>query len=165
MKIYPKDFNESVFKIVGDDWMLITAGNKSKANTMTASYGCFGNLFSKDVAMIFVRPERYTYDFLENSNTFSLSFFDSEYKDKLAYCGRISGRNENKFEKCGFSLNYAQDETPFIEQGRITIICKKIYRQNIEKECFTDMSPYEKTYSNGGMHRMYIGEILDIIRK
>ena len=162
MKIKPNQLNENIFKLIGEDWMLITAGNKEKANTMTASFGGFGILFSKNVAAIFVRPERYTYEFLEKNDTFSLSFFTEEYRQRLTYCGRNSGRNEDKFTKCGFTLSYFDNKTPYIDQGRITVICKKIYRQDIEKDCFTDMAPFDRTYSEGGMHRVYIGEILEI---
>lgn len=162
MKIKPTELNENIFKLIGDDWMLITAGNKEKANTMTASFGGFGILFSKNVAAIFVRPERYTYGFLEDNDTFSLSFFSEKYKQQLTYCGRNSGKDEDKFKKCGFTLSYANDKTPYIDQGRITVICKKVYRQDIEKECFTDLAPFDRTYSEGGMHRVYIGEILEI---
>lgn len=162
MKIKPTELNENIFKLIGDDWMLITAGNKEKANTMTASFGGFGILFSKSVAAIFVRPERYTYGFLEDNDTFSLSFFSEEYRQQLTYCGRNSGKDEDKFKKCGFTLSYANDKTPYIDQGRITVICKKVYRQDIEKECFTDLAPFDRTYSEGGMHRVYIGEILEI---
>lgn len=162
MKIKPEQLNENIFKLIGDDWMLITAGKRDSANTMTASFGGFGILFSKKVAAVFVRPERYTYHFLEQNDTFSLSFFNPEYKEKLRYCGVASGKNENKFQKCSFTLGYTDDQTPYINEGRITVICKKIYRQDIEKDCFTDIAPFNRTYSEGGMHRVYIGEILEI---
>lgn len=162
MNITTKELNENIFKLIEDDWMLITAGDSEKANTMTASFGGFGVLCYKNVATIFVRPERYTYDFLENNQTFTLSFFTNEYKNKLAYCGRTSGRDEDKFKKCGFTLEYSQNGTPLITQAKINIECKIMYKQDMEKDCFTNMECYEKTYSKGGMHRMYIGEILSI---
>lgn len=162
MKISAKQLKENIFKLIGDDWMLITAGDKSAANTMTASFGGFGVLFHKNVAMIYIRPERYTYNFLENNDTFSLSFFSEKHRDALRYCGRTSGKDEDKFAKCGFTLEYTEDGTPYISQGKITIICKKIYSQDIRKNCFNDIDAFEKTYSSGGMHRMYIGEIMDI---
>ncbi len=162
MKITPEQLNENIFKLIGEDWMLITAGDKTSANTMTASFGGFGILFSKKVAAIFVRPERFTYKFLEDNDTFSLSFFSDEYKDKLKYCGVKSGKDVDKFKECNFTLSYTDDGTPFINEGRITVICKKIYRQDITKDCFTDLKPFERTYSEGGMHRVYIGEIIDM---
>lgn len=164
MNILPIELNENIFKLIANDWMLITAGDETKANTMTASFGGFGVLFHKNVAHIYVRPERYTYDFLEKSDTFSLSFFDDSYRSMLAYCGKVSGRDEDKISKCKLELLFSNN-TPYFNQSKLTIICKKIYRQDFEKDCFTDVDPYNKTYSSGGMHRMYIGEIIEIIQK
>ena len=163
MKILPKEIKENIFKLIGDDWMLITAGNKENLNTMTASFGGFGIFCFKNVAHIYVRPERYTYNFLENNDYFSLSFFDNSFKEKLAYCGKVSGKNENKIKRCGFDTLFTTNETPYFKQAKLTIICKKMYAQNIDEKCFIDKSAFEKTYSSGGMHKMYIGEILEII--
>lgn len=165
MHITPKELNENIFKLIADSWMLITAGDKSRANTMTASFGGFGVLFFKNVAHIYVRPERYTYEFLEAQDTFSLSFFTPEYKEKLALCGKVSGRDTDKIAKCGFTLNYGDGDTPYFKEAHITVLCKKLYRQDITPEGFTDSEAFSKTYSSGGMHRMYIGEITDIIIK
>lgn len=162
MNIKPNELKENIFELIGDKWMLITAGKDDKINTMTASFGGFGVLFFKNVAHIYVRPERHTYSFLENNDTFSLCFFGEEYKNDLAYCGKVSGRDENKIEKCGFDV-LTDNDTPYFKQAKITVICKKMYRQDIEKDCFTDEVAYNRTYSSGGMHRMYIGEILNII--
>ena len=165
MNITPFDLNENIFKLISQDWMLITAGDKEKANTMTASFGGFGVLFFKNVAHIYVRPERFTYGFLENKDTFSLSFFGKEYKDKLAYCGKVSGRDQDKISECEFDLLFDDNQTTYFEQAHITIFCKKLYHQDIEESCFTDKEAYLKTYTSGGMHRMYIGEITNIIVK
>ena len=164
MKISPKELNENIFKLIGDDWMLITAGNKDNTNTMTASFGGFGIFCFKNVAHIYVRPERYTYDYLEANEYFSLSFFEENYKDKLAYCGKVSGRNEDKIKECGFTTLFSENSTPYFEQAKLTIICKKMYAQDINEEGFYDKEAFNKTYSSGGLHRMYIGEILEIIK-
>lgn len=162
MNINPKELQENIFQMIADKWMLITAGNETEQNTMTASFGGFGVLFFKNVAHIYVRPERHTFKFLEQYDTFSLSFFDDSFKSKLAYCGKVSGRDENKIDKCGFTVEF-KNGTPYFKEAQTTIICKKLYRQDIEKDCFTDNEAFEKTYSSGGMHRMYIGEITEII--
>lgn len=156
--------DNDIFKKISNEWMLITAGNHEKVNTMTASFGGFGVLFFKKVAHIYVRPERYTYEFLERNDTFSLSFFNGQYKEQLTYCGRVSGRDENKIEKCNFTVAYSGN-TPYIEQGAINIICKKIYAQDINKDCFKDSELYQRMISSGNLHRMYIGEITEIIEK
>lgn len=162
MNIKPNELKENIFELIGDRWMLITAGKGNEINTMTASFGGFGVLFFKNVAHIYVRPERHTFGYLESNDTFSLCFFDDSYKKELTYCGRTSGRDEDKINKCGFTV-LTDNDTPYFKQSKITVICKKIYSQDIAKECFTDIEAYEKTYSSGGMHRMYIGEILNVI--
>ena len=164
MNIKPENFDYNIFNLIGKDWMLITAGTGQEINTMTASFGGFGVLFFKNVAHIYVRPERYTYEFIEKSDTFSLTFFDEQYKDVLRYCGKASGRDENKIQKSGLTVVY-DDITPYFSEARIAVICRKLYRQDIQKECFTESSAYDRTYSTGGLHRMYIGEILNIIQK
>ena len=163
--IDPGNWNDNLFNRIGKDWMLITAGTHDKCNTMTASYGGFGILFSKTVAHIYVRPHRHTYSFLENIDGFSLSFFnDEKYRKELQYCGKISGRDENKIAHCGFSV-IEIDGTPCIEQADITVLCKKIYATDINQGTFYDDSILKKCYPDGDTHRMYVGEIIKILQK
>lgn len=163
--IEPNNWNDNIFNRIGKDWMLITAGTKDNCNTMTASYGGFGILFSKTVAHIYVRPQRHTYSFIENTDGFSLSFFNGEkYRNELQYCGRTSGRDEDKFAHCGFTITEI-DNIPCIEQADITILCKKIYAADIDKGIFYDQDIIKKCYPDGDTHRMYVGEILKILQK
>lgn len=164
-QITPSQWNDNVFDRIGKDWMLITAGTKENCNTMTASYGGMGILFSKTVAHIYIRPQRHTYNFTENNDYFSLCFFNGEtYRKELQYCGRTSGRDENKFEHCGFTVNEI-DEIPYIEQANLIILCKKVYATDLDKGIFYDETIKEKCYPDGDTHRMYVGEILKIIEK
>ena len=94
------------FEMIGKDWMLITAQKDGKVNTMTASWGGMGVIWNKNVAFVFIRPSRYTKEFVDNTDSFSLSFFGEEYKDKLTYLGRTSGRDENKIEKAGLTVTH-----------------------------------------------------------
>ena len=79
--IKPEELNDNTFKLIGSDWMLITSGDKDVFNTMTASWGSMGVLWHKQVCFIFVRPQRYTFEFTEKYPKFSLSFFEKEHKD------------------------------------------------------------------------------------
>ncbi len=161
----PEQWNDNIFERIGKDWMLITAGDEKNCNTMTASFGGFGVLFFKEVAHIYVRPARHTYSFLENNDGYSLSFFNNDaYREQLKYCGRVSGKDENKLKKCGFTVATA-DGIPYIEQADVTVICKKIYAADIENGTFYDEQIQEKCYPQGDTHRMYVGEILKIITK
>ena len=163
--IEPYHWNDNIFQRIGKDWMLITAGTKENCNTMTASYGGFGILFSKPVAHIYIRPHRHTYLFTENADHFSLCFFnDDQYRKELQYCGKVSGRDENKFEHCKFTVE-EMDGIPYIKQADLIVFCKKIYSCDIDKGDFYDKEIIEKCYPQGDTHRMYVGEILKIVEK
>lgn len=152
---------ENLFKLIGNDWMLITAGDQKKCNTMTASYGGFGILFGKNIAQIYVRPERHTYQFLENNDYFSLSFFDESFRKSLQYCGRVSGRDEDKIKACNLTLQFSDNDIPYFKESRITVLCKKIYVQDLDRSNLLDPTILDSVYKTGGDHRMYVGEIID----
>lgn len=158
-----KDLNENVFKIIGDDWMLVTAGNKDKFNTMTASWGGFGVLWNKNVTFSFVRPQRYTFEFLEDNDYYTLSFYGNEYKKELGICGRESGRNINKVEKIGFTPIF-NDNAPYFNEAKLVIICKKIYSQFINPNCCIDEEIFD-CYQEEDYHKMFFGEIVKVLVK
>lgn len=151
---------ENVFKLLEKDWMLITAKNGDKSNTMTASWGGFGYLWNKHVAYIFIRPQRYTYEFVENSDVFTLSFFENSYKDKLAYLGKQSGRTCDKIKESGLTL-VEKDDISYFGEAKKVLVCKKLHRQQLNPEGFIDKKIDE--FYNNDYHIIYIGEIIDII--
>lgn len=156
-----KSINDNMFKSIGQDWMLITSGEKEKFNTMTASWGGVGVLWNKNVTFAFIRPQRYTFDFMEKNDYYSLSFFNQNYKKELTFCGTNSGRNINKIEKIGFNTNF-DESAPYFDEARLTIICKKIYADFIKKDCFIDQS-LDSNYKDKDYHKMYIGEIVKVL--
>lgn len=158
-----RDVSTSPIQMIKEDWMLITAGTENSFNTMTASWGAFGELWNKDAAFIFVRPVRYTYEFLEKEAVFSLSFFDGKYKKELGICGSQSGRDVDKMAQTGFTPLYA-DGTVYFEEAELVVVCKKIAFQDIDSNGFLDES-IESNYPNKDYHRMYVGEILKVLYK
>ena len=158
--ISPKNLTENVFYLIANQWMLIAAGEKSSFNCMTASWGGLGQLWNKDVAYIFVRPQRYTYEFLEKYDNFSLNFFESKYKNLLNICGSKSGRD---IDKMNLEITPVFDNnTIYYNESKIVIICKKIYYQDIKPDNFIEKS-IQKNYPLNDYHRMYIGEILQVL--
>lgn len=159
----PKALQGNVFSLFDDRWTLITAGTQDHCNTMTASWGGLGVLWNKNVATIYVRPQRYTYEFLENTSHFTLSFFSEEWRKELAYCGTASGRDEDKFAHCGFHVAMAGEEAPYIREADLVLVCKKLYWNDLDPahmdQCGLDRYP-EQDY-----HRMYIGEITKVLVK
>ena len=100
-EIKPAELKGNPFEMIGKQWMLITAKKDDKINTMTASWGTLGVIWNKNVATIYVRSERYTKEFIDNTERFSLTFFSENYRKELSYLGMISGKYENKIEKAG----------------------------------------------------------------
>ena len=155
--------DESVFKLIGSDWMLVTAGAINSFNTMTASWGGMGILWNKPVSYIFIRPTRHTYEFIERNSTYTLSFFSEKYRKALTLCGTKSGRDVDKAKEAGLTPEETKNGSVSFEEARLVIECKKLYFQDIDPSHFLDGS-IEKMYDND-YHRMYIGEITGIRKK
>lgn len=164
-EIKMQEFQVNPFEMVGRDWMLITAEKNGKVNTMTASWGGFGVLWNCNVAFIFVRQSRYTKEFIDGSNSFSLTFFEPEkYQKTMAYLGNVSGRDENKIEKSGLSLKY-EDGIPYFKEAETVVLCKKISRHFLSPEGFIKETVNPQWYADHDYHDMYIGEVVQILRK
>ena len=107
-KIGVKELGGNVFELIGDKWMLITGGDKTGFNTITASWGGLGVLWQKAVAFCFVRPSRYTRKFMDDGNCYSLSFYGEKYRDMLNLCGSKSGREIDKVKEAGLTPCFAE---------------------------------------------------------
>lgn len=163
-EIKPEELNKSTFQLIGKDWMLITAEKDNKVNTMTASWGGFGVIFQKNVVYIFIRPQRYTKEFVDNSDTFSLTFLDETFRKELSYLGTVSGKDEDKISKANLTVQHI-DNTPYFDEGKLVITCKKIYTQDFDPKGFTVEGLDEKFYPEKDYHTLYIAEIEKILIK
>ena len=163
-QINPEELDVNPFKLIGSDWMLITAEKDNKINTMTASWGGLGVMWGKNVAYVVIRPQRYTKQFVDGSETFSLTFFDKSFKKKLAYLGAVSGKDEDKISKSNLSINHS-DSTPYFEESSLVVICKKLYAQDFKPECFVSGELDNEWYSEKDHHTLYIAEIVKVLKK
>ena len=156
-----KDLNENFFQAIGKEWMLVTAGDKEKFNTMTASWGGIGFLWNKPVVFVFIRPERYTFEFIEKSEYFTLSFLGEENKSIHKICGSKSGREIDKVKETGLKPIITEKGNIFFEQGRLSLECRKLYSDTIKEECFIELEACKQWYggAHGEFHHMYIAEI------
>ncbi len=154
--------DENVFKLIGSDWMLITAGSEKSFNTMTASWGGLGVLWNKPVSYIFIRPQRYTYEFMEKNKSYSLSFFDEKYRKALNLCGTKSGRDCDKVKESGLTPVVSENGVVHFAEAKLVLECSKLYYQDIDPSHFLD--PSINGIYNNDYHRMYIGSITDIIK-
>lgn len=163
--IDPNEFNDNVIRLIGSEWMLITAGNQNHYNTMTAAWGGIGFLWNLPVSYIFVRPQRYTYEFTEQYDKYSLCFFDKTYKDVLMYCGRNSGRKVDKAKETKLTPIETSNGNIVFEEARLIIECEKIYADDIKEAKFISKEINDKIYPEKDYHRMYIGKIEKIYLK
>jgi len=158
---------EKPFRLIGQDWMLITAGqgeDHKTFNTMTAAWGGLGTLWHKPVSFCFVRPSRYTFKFMEEQEFYTLSFFTKAHRQALNICGTLSGRDEDKVAKANLSPLELQSGAVSFKEARLILVCKKMYFQDLDPSHFLD-SGIEKNYLQKDYHRMYVGEVTTAYKK
>jgi len=160
-----KDLNLNPFAAIGEEWMLVTAGTKENCNTLTASWGGLGTLWYKDVATIYIRPQRYTKQFLDNNDYFTLSFFGKGCRDELTLCGTRSGRDMDKIKACGFTVAESANGAPYFEQAKLVLVCRKLYADTIKPELFLDTALDLRCYPNRDHHTFYIGEVVEALQR
>ncbi|CAK7055138.1 flavin reductase family protein [Fusobacterium varium] len=159
------EINENTFEMIGKKWMLVTAEKKSgEVNTMTASWGGLGVLWRKNVAFIFIRPQRFTKGFVDEAEKFSLTFFDESYRKQLSYLGTASGKDENKIEKAKLTVEH-ENGAPIFKEAETVIICRKLYAQPLEEQFFIDKDSDKECYPDKDYHVMYVGEIEKVLVK
>lgn len=151
---------ENPFQLIGDDWMLITAGQTDNFNTMTASWGTIGILWHKPVAICYIRPQRYTFEFVEKNEYFTLSFFTDEFRDILMTCGTKSGREIDKVNTTGLIPLNTELGNIYFSQARLVLECKKIYYDDIKPQNFISPEIHDN-YPTRDYHRMFVGEIIN----
>lgn len=166
---YPPELLEiNPFSKIGTEWMAVTAGDNQKVNTMTASWGTLGVLWGKNIVSIFIRDSRYTKEFIDKQDTFSLTFFDPQHKENrmaLKYFGAISGRREDKIASAKMHVDFTPDGTPFIDEGSLVFICRKMSATKIAPDQFIDAKIDNTWYKDHDYHTMYVGEITQILAR
>lgn len=152
------ELNCNPFTTIGRDWMLITAEKDGAINTMTASWGMMGVLWNKPVAQVFIRPQRYTKEFVDNNDRFTLSFFNGQ-KRALSVLGTKSGRDGDKIAEVGFHPIRVDGE-PGFEEAWLTLVCQKLYTDSLKPERFLDPALDQENYPEQDYHTAYIAQIL-----
>ena len=163
-KIDPTDVSGNLIQKIGFEWMLITAGNSLKFNTMTASWGGMGFLWNKPVAFIFIRPQRFTFQFTETNAYFTVSFFEEKHRKILDFCGSKSGKDVDKISRTGLKVFESGNRNIYFEQSYLQMECRKLYFDDIEPAHFID-DKIIRNYPKNDFHRLYIGEIVECIQK
>lgn len=168
-EISVKDLSLNPMTMIADTWMLITAGNeKNGYNTMTASWGHLGSIWGHNsglpTAIVYVRTQRYTKQFVDREDSFTLSVMGNQYKKQLAYLGSHSGKEEDKLSAVGFKPLFI-DGTTAIDGAELVLVCRKLYAAPVKEEFFIDREIVEEHYPERDFHTMYIGEITKVLIK
>lgn len=162
IEITPQELDGNVFHRIGRQWMLVTAGDRQTFNTMTASWGGMGVLWNTEVSMIYIRPERYTYEFLEKETDFSLSFLSEGHRQALQFCGSRSGRDTDKVKEAGLTPVF-DAAVPYFAEAEISLICRKVLSGS--GSCPLPGSRPCGELRKGRSHRMYVGEIQKVLKR
>ena len=161
-EISPKEIQGNLIDLISNEWMLITAGDQDSYNTMTASWGFAGEVWGNDSAIALIRPQRYTMEFVDKNDYFTLSFY-GDNKQIHSVCGKMSGRDVDKAALCSLTPVFSET-APYFQEARLVIVCKKQYVQQMSKKCFVDKEPLERCY-NDDLHYMIIGKIEKVLVK
>ena len=159
--IKPNELNIDFFSSFKDNWALVVTQDTKEDNAMTIAWGGVGILWGREVVTVYIRNTRYTKHMLDDSQYFSVSFFDDKYKDKLAYCGKVSRRDEDKITNAKFTRSY-EDGVLYLKEAKITFILKKIYQVDMPLDG-VDEKIVNRYYKPNEMHTQYVGEIVKVI--
>lgn len=163
-EIKAEELSMNPFTKIGKEWLLLTAGNEEKCNTMTASWGSMGVMWGKNAATVYIRPQRYTKEFVDRDETFTISVLGESYRKALNFCGTVSGKGIDKMKEAGLTPYYL-DGTAGIGEADLIMVCKKMYHDTIKPECFDDTFNDGKWYPQKDYHTMYIAEIVKVLVK
>ena len=158
----PKTLSLGVFRLFGAQNALLTAGDRSELNTMTIGWCQLGRIWNEPACTVYVRPERYTYEFTEGHDYFTVSILPADRREVMQLCGTKSGREVDKVAECALSVAYGAGDAPYFEEAELVLVCKKLYAQDMGAAHVVDGGPVDRFYGpKDGWHRMYIGQILE----
>ena len=161
-EIEPKGLNVAIFAAFDDGWALVSAGTEERANTMTISWGALGTLWSTPTATVYIRQSRYTKEFVDANDCFTISYYGPESHQALAYLGSHSGRDEDKVAKVGLTQQMfaAADGTlaPAYAEAGLVLVCRKMYQVDMPVAGIVDRSVAERQYADvNDFHTQYVG--------
>ena len=164
-----RELNVNPVVTITDEWMLLSAGNEENGyNTMTVSWGHMGAIWGhgsgRPTVVVYVRPQRYTKEFMDREEYFTLSVLGSNYKSQLGYLGSHSGRDGDKIKETGLTPVFEND-TFYFEESKLIFVCKKLYQSALVEEGFVDKSIIGEHYPEKDFHDMYIGDIVKVLVK
>lgn len=159
------EVKENVVDLLKNQWALVTAGNESDFNTMTVSWGAVGELWGVDAVTVYIRPQRYTEEFVDREDYFTVSFYPLESKKQIhGVCGSKSGRDTDKVKEAGITPVF-DEKAPYFEEAKLVLVCRKMAKSEFKPEQFIDNEIADKWYPSKDFHYIYYGEIEKVLIK
>ncbi|MCI7126458.1 MAG: flavin reductase [Agathobaculum sp.] len=158
-KINIAELSLNPFDLIGKQWLLVSAGDEHKWNTMTASWGGVGVIWGKPAATCYIRRSRYTKEFVDNAEYFTLTFLQNGHRDALNRMGTKSGREIDKMHDSGLTPVFVEGQPTFAEAA-LVLVCQKRCVSDITPESILHTETLERWYAEPDYHTMYIGEIV-----
>ena len=163
-EIAPQKAREELFTLFDRDWAILSAGTKASFNSMTVSWGGAGTLWGKPAVTVYVRPQRYTLEFLRREPFFTLGFFTPQQHGLLAPFGAKSGRDCDKYALAGLKPVFL-DQAVFPEGARLVLLCRKLCEQPMDPGGFCDPSIDRTFYAAKDYHHLFVGEVQQVLVK
>ena len=160
-EIKPTEISENPVQLIARDWMLVTAGTAADFNTMTASWGMIGEMWGDDVVECVVRPQRFTHQYIDRENRFTLTFFPDSMRPVLAAMGKYSGRDIDKMHYPGLEAMTLPSGQITFEGAKLVIEAEVLYSDDFDPARFKNSATVERWY-NGDFHTRYIGKITHV---
>lgn len=164
-EITARDIEGNPVRMFADEWFELAAGHEGDMNLMTIAWGTLGELWSKPVVTVYVSTSRYTYEYMERNDYFTITHFPASMREKLQYLGTASGRDEDKVKGADLTVEFTDLGNPIFAEADLAIECKKIYAEQFK----ADKMPLERRQwheeSGTGIHVMYVGEIVNVWKK
>lgn len=164
-KIEPTEIEGNAVKMFADDWFELAAGQEGDMNLMTIAWGSLGELWGRPVVTVYVSTSRYTNQFMEKNDYFTITHFPASMREKLQYLGTVSGRDEDKVKGANLSVEFTELGNPIFAEADLAIECKKIYAEQFKAELMPVEQREWYNESGLGIHVAYIGEIVNVWKK
>lgn len=163
--ITARDIVGNPVRMFADEWFELAAGKEGDMNLMTIAWGTLGELWGKPVVTVYVSTSRYTYEYMEKNDHFTITHFPASMREKLQYLGTASGRDEDKVKGADLTVEFTELGNPIFAEADLAIECKKIYADQFD----ADKMPLERRQwhqeTGTGIHVMYVGEIVNVWKK
>ncbi len=153
---------ETLAVLASPGLLLVSQGEDGVPNAMTIGWGTVGVIWGKEVFTVLVRPSRYTFTRLAESDSFTVNVPPPSLHDPVTFCGTRSGRDYDKFAECGMTAEPSRAvSTPGIAECPIIYECEIIHTTDVVNASL-HAGIVAGYYASGDLHRIYHGEILAV---